>query len=188
MTLFLHNYWDKIKEGDEKSFELLFKGLFPELCNYALQYTADRFLAEEIVQDVFLKIWQNREEITPTKSVKAYIFQAVHNSCINSIIQKKNKKNIYNIFLSDESWEIIQESTQIDSFLLEKLEAQDTEQIIKQIIQTLPTGCSEIFRLSRFENRSNQEISEQLNISISTVRTQIYRALEKISEGLLKNS
>ncbi len=188
MTLFLHNYWTKIKEGDEKSFELLFKALFNELCNYAIQYTADRFLAEEIVQDVFIKIWQNCEEITPTKSIKSYIFQAVHNACINSIIQKKNKKNIHNVFLSDESWEIIQESAQIDSFLLERLEAQDTEQIIKQIIRTLPTGCGEIFILSRFENRSNQEIAEQLNVSISTVRTQIYRALDKISEGLLKIS
>jgi len=188
MTLFLYNYWDKIKEGDEKSFERLFKELFSELCSYAIQYTADRFLAEEIVQDIFIKIWQNREDITPTKSVKAYIFQAVHNSCINSIIQKKNKKTIHNIFLSDESWEVIQESTQINPFLLEKLEARDTEQIIKQIIETLPTGCSEIFKLSRFENKSNQEIAEQLNISISTIRTQIYRALDKISEGLLKNN
>jgi RNA polymerase sigma-70 factor, ECF subfamily len=188
MTLSLHNYWSKIKVGDEKSFELLFKELFTELCSYALQYTADRFLAEEIVQDVFIKIWQNREDIAPIKSIKGYIFQSVHNSCINCLIKKKNKKNIYNIFLSDESWEVIQESTQINSFLLEKLEAQDTEQIIRQIIQTLPAGCGEIFKLSRFENKSNQEIAEQLNVSISTVRTQIYRALEKISEGLLKIS
>jgi len=188
MSLLLHNYWSKIKEGDEKSFELLFKGLFSELCNYAFQYTADRFLSEEVVQDVFVKIWQNRENITPITSIKVYIIQAVHNSCINSLIQKKNKKNINNVFLSEESWASIQESTQINSFLLEKLEAEDTERIIKQIILTLPAGCSEIFTLSRFENRSNQEIAEILNVSVSTVRTQIYRALEKISEGLLKNS
>lgn len=187
MSIFLNNYWNKIKEGDENSFELLYKGLSPELCNYAFQYTADRFLSEEIVQDVFIKIWQNRENITPCKSIKAYIFQSVHNSCINCIIQKKNKKNINNVFLSEKSWDVIQESTQINSLLLEKLEADDTEQIIKQIIQTLPPGCSEIFTLSRFENRSNQEIAEMLNVSVSTVRTQIFRALEKISEGLLKN-
>lgn len=187
MSLILHNYWSKIKEGDENSFELLFKELYSELCNYAFQYMADRFLAEEIIQDVFIKIWQNRENITLSKSIKAYIFQSVHNSCINSLIQKKNKKIINNVFLSDASWEFIQESTQINSYLLEKLEAEDTERIIKQIILTLPAGCSEIFTLSRFEHRSNQEIAEFLNVTVSTVRTQIYRALEKISEGLLKN-
>ena len=188
MSLLLHNYWSKIKEGDETSFKLLFMGLFAELSKYAFQYTGDRFLSEEIVQDVFIKIWQNRENLTPSKSVKAYIFQSVHNACINSLIQKKNKKNIHNVFLSEESWEFIQESTQINSFLLEKLEAEDTERMIKQIILTLPSGCSEIFTLSRFENKSNQEIAELLNLSVSTVRTQIYRALEKISKGLLKNN
>ena len=187
MPLLLLNYWTKIKEGDEKSFKFLVRELFSDLCNYAYQYTADRFLSEEIVLDMFMKIWQNKENINPNKSIKAYIFQSVHNSCINSLIQKKNKKNINNVFLSNESWTIIQESTQINSFLLEKLEAEDTERIIKQIILTLPTGCREVFTLSRFENKSNQEIAEILNISISTVRTQIYRALEEISNGLLKN-
>ncbi len=186
MSVFLQNCWSKMKEGDEKSFESLFKELYAELCSYALQYTSDRFLADEIVQDVFIKIWQNRENITPTKSIKAYIFQTVHNSCINTLVQKRCKKSINNVFLSEESWKIIQESTQINSFLLEKLEAEDTEQIIKQIIQSLPASCSEIFTLSRFENKSNQEIAEMLNVSVSTVRTQIYRALDRISERLLK--
>ena len=188
MSIILHNYWNKIKEGDESSFELLYKYLVPELCNYAFQYTQDRFLAEEIVQDVFIKIWQTRENITPNKSIKAYIYQCVHNSCINSLIQKKNMKNINNVFLTEESWEVIHESTQMNPFLLEKLEADDTEHIIKHIVQTLPVGCREIFSLSRFENRSNQEIAQMLNISVSTVRTQIFRALEKISEGLSKNN
>lgn len=187
MSLLLHNYWSKIKEGDEKSFELLFKGLFFELCNYAYQYTADRFLSEEVVQDVFMKIWQNRENITPTKSIKGYIIQSVHNACINNLIQKKNKKHLNNVFLTEESWEFIRESAQINSFLLEKLEAEDTERIIRQIVLDLPASCSEIFKLSRFENRSNQEIAEILNVSVSTVRTQIYRALEKISQGLSKS-
>ena len=185
MSILLHNYWRKVQEGDEKSFKLLFMGLSAELCNYAFQYTADRFLSEEIVEDVFIKIWQNRENITPIKSIKAYIYQSVHNACINSLIQKNNKKHIHNVFLSEESWSVIQESTQINSFLLEKLEAEDTERIIKQIILNLPADCNEIFKLSRIENKSNHEIAKLLNLSVSTVRTQIYRALEKISKGLL---
>ena len=160
-------------------------GLFSELCNYSFQYTADRFLSEEIVEDVFIKLWQNRENITPVKSIKAYIYQSVHNASINSLIQKNNKKHIHNVFLSEESWSVIQESTQINSFLLEKLEAEDTERIINQIILHLPKDCNEIFTLSRLENKSNQEIAELLHLSVSTVRTQIYRALEKISKGLL---
>lgn len=179
------NCWNKIKEGDKKPFELLFKGLFSELCNYAFQYTADRILSEKVVQDVFLNIWQNRENIIPGKSIKVYIIQEVHNSCINRLIQKKN---INNVFLPEESLLFIQESTQINSFLLEKLESEDTERIIKQIIQTLPVVCREIFTLSRFENKSNQEIAEKLNVTVGTVRSQIYNALEKISEGTLKYS
>ena len=177
MTILLLKYWSKIKDGDEGSFKLLYLELFSVLCNYAFQYTSDRFLSEEIVQDVFIKIWQERESINPSKSLKSYIFQSVHNSCINTIVQKKNKKTINNVFLSDESWEIIQESRQMNSFLLEKLEADETEQVIKQIIHNLPTCCNEIFKLSRFENRTNQEIAELMNVSVSTVRTQIYREM-----------
>ncbi|MDP4290187.1 MAG: RNA polymerase sigma-70 factor [Bacteroidota bacterium] len=188
MSILLNNYWYKVLEGDENSFKLLFRELFSDLCNYAYQYTTDRFLSEEIVQDVFIKIWLDKEKITLNKSIKSYIYQSVHNSCINSLIQKKNKKQINNVLLSDESWAFIKESQPINSFLLEKLEAEDTKRMIQQIMLTLPAGSGEIFKLSRLENRSHQEIAEILNISVSTVRTQIFRVLEKISEGLSKNS
>jgi RNA polymerase sigma-70 factor, ECF subfamily len=188
MSYRFENYWLKIQKGDENSLKALFTELSQELCSYAYQLTSDRFLSEEVVQDIFIKIWQNRENITFTQSIKAYLYQSVHNTCINILIQKKTKRNSVNVFLSDTSWEIIQESAKINSSFLEKIEAEDTEKLIDQIIQSLPTQCKQVFLLSRFENKSNQEIAATLKISENTVKTHIFRALDKIREALKKNS
>ena len=179
--------WLKIQEGDEDSFKTLFMELSKELCSYAYQLTSDRFLSEEIVQDLFIKIWQNRENITFTKSIKAYLYQSVHNSCINVLVQRKTRKNVVNVFLSDSSWEVIQESTKIHSSFLERIEAEDTEKIIDHVIQNLPPQCRTVFLLSRFENKSNQEIALTLQIVENTVKTHITRALDRVREALEKN-
>ena len=92
MSYLYQSYWLKIQEGDENSLKLLFIELSQELCSYAFQLTSDRFLSEEIVQDIFIKIWDNRERLIFTKSIKAYLYKSVHNTCLNVLIQRKSRK------------------------------------------------------------------------------------------------
>jgi RNA polymerase sigma-70 factor, ECF subfamily len=182
-----HYYWQKIKSGDEKAFEILFKEVCNSLNYYALQITNDIFLAQEIVQDVFLKLWQNRETIAIRGSLKAYLYQAIHNQAINTKIQGSTKKNAVTKLGTDFFWDFIGETRHMDAFLLENLEANETADLIDKIVKELPEQCQNVFSLSRYENKTNKEIASILNITENTVRTHIYRALEKIEEALEKN-
>jgi RNA polymerase sigma-70 factor, ECF subfamily len=189
MTVDLDLYWQKVHiNGDEKAFKQLFKQTFQSLCFYAFQISSDRFLAEEIVQDVFVKLWENRESIEVKGNFKAYLFQMVHNFTLNKLVFKNTQKNMVNNTVSDDVWETILESEEYNAFLEEKLEADDTRDTINAAIDQLPNQCREIFQLSRIENKTNDEIASFLDITVNTVRTQIYRALEKIKEAIEKNN
>lgn len=178
--------WDLIKRGEVSALKSLFSEINQPLIKYALQITRDRFLAEEAVQDVFVNLWNNREKIELTRSLKSYLYQSVHNYSVNKLIHKSTRQNSLNVLVSDESWQYIEENYRIDDFFIEHLEALETQEIIKTIVNELPEQCREIFILSRYQELSNNEISQKLNIAPSTVKTQLYRALDKIRESLYK--
>jgi RNA polymerase sigma-70 factor (ECF subfamily) len=145
--------------------------------------TGDRQVAEEVVQDVFLKIWHKRRDIISRDgSVKNYFFRLVHNQCLDVLRKCRTRKESFIRLLPSEAWMKISEDYGCDEFLLERLEAEDTAANIQQIVDRLPAQCREIFIKSRFENRSNDEIAAEMNLSENTVKTQIYRALQKIKE------
>ena len=179
-------YWQKIKEGDERSFEYLFKKTYPLLCYYSRQITHDNHLSKEIVQDILQKIWQDREIIIVHSSFKAYLFQSVRNQSLNELKKKKTKKSSVNRILPDEIWQYVLENTEADDHIIESLTYSDTAKIIEDAIESLPPRCRTVFKLSRLNEISNDEISSLLNISINTVRAHIYTALSKISESLQK--
>lgn len=179
--------WLKARNGDKEAFESLFKSFYTGLCFYACHLTNDSFLAEEIVQDVFTKLWKDREKIKIRESIRSYLYKSVHNLAVNAIISRKTNKNSVYKTLPTEEWLRLVENYEANTFLIELIEAEDTEMIIRKAIDKLPAQCREIFILSRDENKSVDEIASQLNLSVNTVRTQIYRALEKIRAELKKS-
>jgi len=187
MDFDFNSYWQKIKTGDEKAFETLFKKINGSLCYYALQITKDQFVAQEIVQDVFLKIWQTRETIVIRGSFKAYLYLMTHNLAINTLIKNNTRKNTVIELISNDLWKNTEAVLEMNPFLLEKLEAEETNRTIEKAINKLPQQCRDVFSLSRFDNKTNKEIAYLLNITESTVRTHIFRALEKIEKALEKN-
>lgn len=180
------NIWKRIQKEDEKAFEILFYTFYSSLCFYANQIIHNHELSEELVQDVFLKIWQSHHKIEIKSSIRAYLYQAVHNQAINTLKQQSANKLKVNQLTGDAIWKFIEDTYFIDEYLLEKLEASETEELINKIISQLPEQCREIFILSRFEGKTNQEISEIFQITENSVRTQLYRALTKIKEALEK--
>ncbi|HEY4785464.1 MAG TPA: RNA polymerase sigma-70 factor [Bacteroidales bacterium] len=187
MSFDFNFYWQKTREGDEKAFEILFKEINNSLCYYAFQITNDRFIAQEIVQDVFLKIWQNRRKIIINGSFKAYLYLMTHNLAINTLLKINTRKNSVSRLVSNDLWENFKDTLAINPYLLEQLEAEETDKTIEKAIDGLPQQCKDVFSLSRFENKSYKEISSLLNITESTVRSHIFKALEKIEEVLKKN-
>lgn len=171
--------YEKIKSGDEKAFESLFKAYYDSLLNYAFEIIKDYHIAEEIVGEVFIKMWEQRTKIVITTSIKSYLFKSVYNTCLNHIkhVKVKNKYKAYFYHHADFN-------KSDDYYPLAKVIENELEVKIEETISGLPEKCREIFMLSRFNGKKNDEIAKKLDISITTVKTQISRALKKMREAL----
>jgi RNA polymerase sigma-70 factor (ECF subfamily) len=177
----------RIREGDESAFEMLFKSMSSPLYYFALRLVHDEEKAEEIVHDVFLKIWNDRKKVDIKIALKSYLYKSVHNAAINWLVHCKTKKLNSVLLLDDEAWERIIRTSKCDSFLIEAIEAVETENIIIKSVEELPQQCREVFKMSRFELKSVKEISEILGITPTTVKTQLYRALARLAVSLKEN-
>jgi len=167
-----------LKNGDEKVFEELFKTYYAPLCEYCLRYVSDADMAEEIVQDLFFKMWVKREELNINVSIKAYIFTSLRNHALNYISRLKIQDR-YNQFIVVRSKNDVEHPVDV-------LEEKDMERIMKQAIAMLPEKRREIFEMSRFEDMKYWEIAEKLNVSVKTVESQMSKALEHMRKVLSK--
>ncbi len=168
---------DRIKNGDEKAFELLFHKFYGHLCVYAAKIINDETSAEEIVQDLFVKIWEKREQLSIETSLKNYLFRSVKNLCLNFIQHNKTKNNYTQNVLSETESNFSDDDNYPEIDLALKIE---------ESINSLPEKRKEIFRLSRQEGLKYHEIAEKLNISIKTVETQMSLAIKSLREKLKK--
>lgn len=166
----------KIKIGDEVYFEQIFKKYYFALCFYAQKYVKSYEVAEEIAQDVFLKLWEKREQLEITSSLKAYLFRATHNFSINYLNHKKIE-NKYKLFYTN----VLKE---LELSHNENYYEPDFEDKIEKAIESLPKKCQEIFKLSRFDFLKYSEIAEKRGISIKTVEAQISKALKILRKKL----
>jgi RNA polymerase sigma-70 factor (ECF subfamily) len=176
----LNKNWAKISKGDVKSFEQLYHKYHKRMCLYAVSMLSNINDAEEIVQDIFINLWKNKNSIQITGSLKAYLFRSVHNESINSIKKRLTKKNAVNNIIPEEQWNGLENILNYNAYILEKIEAGETEKKINEAINLLPDQCKAVFKLSRFNNLSNEEIAKKLNLSKNTVRGQIQKAIKKI--------
>jgi RNA polymerase sigma-70 factor (ECF subfamily) len=129
--------------------------------------------SEDIVQDVFYKIWKNRAHLDESQSFVSYLFSAVKNSSLNLLDRKKHESKYTEIMA-------LLYLRQRQENGIETLVARDLEHDFSKALEHLPHECRKIFELSRFEGLKYQQIAERLNISIKTVETQMSRALFKI--------
>jgi RNA polymerase sigma-70 factor (ECF subfamily) len=177
--------WERVQKGDMSAFRQLHETFHAGLCHYAMQILHDRFCAEETVQDVFFRIWEMRGALfSRDGSLKTYLYRLVHNQCMDLLKSRKTEKAGMVRLLPSEAWAAISEKYQFDEYIVEKLETEETVALVKQIIETLPAQCRDIFVQSRMEDKTNEEIARQMGLSVNTVRTQLYRAIQKIRKAL----
>ena len=179
----MESLWKKVQEGDLVSFEVLYKNTFSGLCQYAFQLLNDRFLAEETVQDIFLQLWETRRQVfTHGYSLKNYLYCITHNKCKDVLKKNKTQKNTFVSYHALDEWMDISEKYGYDDYIIERIETEETAALIEQTIEKLPAQCREIFRLSRDDEKTNEEIARQMGLAESTVRVQLYRATQKIQK------
>lgn len=184
MRTITKNLWRKIKKSDVKAFGSLYQSFFSPLCIYAYGFIPDEEFVKEIVNDVFLKIWNKRREIDIIYGIKSYLYRCVHNQCIDHLAIKKGFGQHQKVNITDK---IIELAGQDEEYILMQISMKNLERDVMYSIDQLPPRCKEIFMLSRFELLSYTEISEKLNISVNTVKTQMSRALDSLRVKLQKH-
>ena len=159
-----------LKSRDEQAFGDLFKAHFKQLRNYAFSFVQEQTLAEDIVQTIFLRLWDKIEVLNFTDSIAAYLYRAVYNESLNAL--KKNK-----VRRSYHSW--LNRNTKDHSDTAHKnLQLQELERQLRAAINDLPQQCRTIFQLSRYEELRYRDIGLRLGISVKTVENQMGKALK----------
>ena len=173
--------WINIKGGSQEAFEFLFLKYYQDLCAYANGLLHNHSSAEEIVQDIFVKLWDDRHSTSIELSVKAYLYRAVRNACYNYFEHQKVRQK-HALRLTDSGFNSVLPVS--PDYPIANLLVQELEIKIEEAIALLPLQCREVFLLCRYENLSYAEVAEQLNVSVNTVKTQLQRALAKLREYL----
>lgn len=164
-----------LKQGDENAFVHVLTTYNKPLFAYAISLTHDTAMAQDVLQNVFLKTWEKRQKINISTSLQNYLYRAVYNEFINQY--KKNKAT----FLIEQKYHEALEKVVI------KDEELPFENIIKQVtseIDNLPPKCKEVFILSRKEGLTNIEIADYLNISIKSVEAHIKKAFSTLKKNM----
>lgn len=155
---------------DDKVFEQAFRQYFPALSAYAHRYVPDLEAAEEVVQEVFTHLWEKRDQLSISSSLKSYLFRSVHNRCLNQLRNAK-VRTLHHQAHEDQRAE--------STFYDPAIEA-DVKSRVYEAIGRLPTQRGKIFRMSRFDAMSYKEIAAELGLSPKTVEAQMGKALKQL--------
>ena len=167
---------------DRGAFDTLFRAYYSSLVIIANDILNDNRLAEEVVQDVFVKIWKIGSELSIITSLNSYLIRMVRNRSIDYLRIKTRQPKTVSIDSLD-----VQEKLHelgISTTMDDELFSDSMEVILKRTIEQLPSQCNRIFILNRFDGYTPKEISQKLGISVSTVKTQISRALLRLKDAI----
>lgn len=166
----------ELQGGNENAFKELFLKYFSPLCEFASHYIRNDE-AEELVQDLMMYVWEERESLVIEISLKSYLFSATRNRCLNAI-----KKNIYHQQVHSNMYLMLKEQfEEPDYYFIDEL-----SKCIEKAINELPPAYKETFSLSRFGEQTNAEIASNLGVSVKTVEYRITKSL-KILKVKLKD-
>lgn len=172
------NHWH-----DPSYYEHFFRQHYLPFVLFARRFIHDTETARDIVQDVFLKTWENRSKIELKTSLSSYLLTAIRNQCANHFKHKAVQQQ-YNSQAEMALKELeLQYYANVEEQNL-MLYEQDALEQLQETLKDLPDKCREIFELSRFKGLKSAEIANLLSISVRTVETQIYRALKKIKKSI----
>jgi len=168
--------WQEIQQKDTVSFERYYKSNYRTFFLMSCKYIKDPEQAAEIVNDVFMKLWEDGHLITIESSLKSYIYRAVINRSINAL-HKSRRESVVNVRL-----DVLPE----DSYQLEEMEENELKVRLYTAIENLPDQCRRVFEMSRYEGMKQQEIADRLEISIKTVKNHITIALKQLSAVVIR--
>lgn len=170
------NIVQQIRNGRLDSFEVLFRTYYQELCNYVYQYFHDKDTAEEIVQDLFYKLWNKKETLMIRTSIRSYLYKSAYNNTM-LLLREKNTRHVTDIIPDNAEMTTVNEPDEL-------LQASELNKIVQSTISSMPKKVRKIFELSRFEGLKYKEIADRLSISIKTVEANMGKALKLFRKNL----
>ena len=169
-----------LKNGSYQAFEAIYKRYAGKLYNFIMTLShGDCYMAEEIVQSVFIKLWEIHREIDPEKSILSFLSVIAKNMLINKY-QRQTMEYLYQEFVQNEE-------PACDTIMEKEIDAKWLEQFIDELIEQLPPSRKRIFILSRKKYLSTKQIAKIMQISVSTVETQLWLAVKFIRKHFDKN-
>ncbi len=162
-----------LRDGDEAIYQSIFRQHFENLCKYAFTIVKDADEAKDVVQTLFMKMWEKRNELTITGTLKSYLYKATHNQCLNRLEHREVRLR----FQTEDASK--SREVQHPEVFPNELEGR-----IKTIIQNLPPQCRTIFMMSRYEEMKYAEIASALGISVNTIENQVSKALRILRDNL----
>ena len=166
---------EKMKAGDRESFNQVFRRYYSPMVRFCIRYVADSDIASEIVQDLFVKLWSNREKISFNTSFESYMLTSVRNSALTYINKERSHAEANLRVFSEES-----DNTDPS----ETLQSNNLEESYRKILKDMPEKRREVFLASRYDGLKYSEIAEKLGISQKTVEAQMSAAIKQLKDGL----
>jgi RNA polymerase sigma-70 factor (ECF subfamily) len=180
MTPIDKDFNKRIIQRDKRAFDELFRFFYARLYSFSKAYLKDDVSAENIVQDAFLLLWERCDTLRPDSNLQAWLLTVVKNNTINHINRLKRQAQAEQTYANRISRELDLRLASLTACDPEYLFGAEVEQIIQKALDALPEQCRKVITLSRFEDLSNKEIAEQLNISVKGVEYHITNALKKL--------
>lgn len=169
----------QIARGEERGFDNLFRHFYLHLVSFAVDMVKLRPVAEEIVSDVFVKLWQKKEDILLIEKLKVFLFVAVKNQCYNHL----RRHSLWNVTVSPDNVTILSSAYNPE----EDMAFRELQHQLNQAVEQLPEQCKQVFKLIREDGLKYKEVAAILDISPRTVETQLYRAVRKLRKVLTED-
>lgn len=168
----------------QRSFDDIYLIYYSKLIRFSKEYVMSEYDAENIVQDCFLHIWEQRESLNLIDNINAFLFRLVKNKCVDflrrKILDETKKQEIQDVYLQEFKYKLYS----IESFDDSSFSDEEIERIIYDAINNLPEKCREIFVLNKINGLKHEEIATLLKISPNTVKNQVSNALKKMRQEL----
>ena len=175
---------EDIKAGKEEAYEYLFKVYYPRLKNYVLHYLKDDELAEDVLQNSMIKLFENRRRIK-SQDAAAFLFIIVRNECLNEL-KVINKKRQYTEEINDYKEIETLYNTNLLNDPAHRMLYQELDSILNNAIERLPHKAKVIYMMSRIEGKTNKEIAAAMNLSIKAVEKHITQSNKTLRQLLIK--
>jgi RNA polymerase sigma-70 factor (ECF subfamily) len=172
--------YHKIIQGDAKAFDDLFRMFYSRLFSFAKSYLRDGVVAENIVQDAFLMLWERRETLKQDSNIQAWLLTVVKNNILNYIERQKRQARVEGIYVERIMRELELRISSLKDCDPEYLFSTEVAEIIWKALDSLPEQCRKVITMSRFDEMTNKEIAEKLNITVKGVEYHITNALKRL--------